>query len=177
MLFGSNDNGQKSLVNINRVTNGWLVTVHHYNRDKEISPETLARRNEERQQEILDQKEREKKRIVREMTLQLANMAIIGEAAGKAQHKGIQEELEPWKMDEEETADDPDSSENPLQKIEAIAEKIANEASTERNAPLSGALSNFIGGICDTPGVETHIFTERAKMIEFVSQMLQPVVE
>ena len=159
------------------MANGWLVTAHHYNRDKEISPETLARRNEERQQEILDQKDREKKRIVREMTLQLANMAIIGEAAGKAQHKGIQDELEPWKTDDEETEDEADPSETPLQKIEAIAEKIANEASSERSAPLSGALSNFIGGICDNPGVETHIFTERAKMIEFVSQMLQPIIE
>ena len=176
-LFGDNT-GQNPILNVTRVTNGWVVVVHHHNRDKEISPETQTKRDAAAVQQAVDQKEREKKRIVREMTLQLANMAIIGEAAGKAQYKGVQDELEPWKRtddedeDEVEDSDDGETPKGALQKIEAIAQKIADES------PTSGGLLGDFVGLCGLrPGIETHIFTEKEKMTEFVAQMLQPIIE
>lgn len=180
MIFGDNDNGQKPLINVIKVTNGWLVVIHHHNRDKETSPETLAKWDVERQQQIIAQREREKKRIVREMRLQLANMAIIGEAAGKAQYKGIQDESEPWKRNEDEDEDDVaeeaagETSKGALQKIEAIAQKIADETTSSDSSALA-QVSAYVN-LCSS-GVETHIFTEREKMIDFVTKMLLPVVE
>jgi hypothetical protein len=180
MIYGDGGTGQKPLVNVSRVANGWLVVVHHFNRDKETSPETLAKRAAARQQEVEDHKEREKKRIVRDMTLQLANMAIIGEAAGKAQHKGIEDAVESWKSDEDEDEDEETgaTSKDALQKIEAIAEKIVNESTSSSNSSevLGGLLGNFLG-VGRFSEVETHIFSEREKMVEFVSQMLQPILE
>ena len=178
MIYGDSNNGQNSLVNVSRVSNGWLVVVYHANRDKEVSPETAAKRDAELQQQIADQKDREKKRIVRELTLQLANMAIIGEAAGKAQYKGVQDELEPWKRDEDEDEDqeraEDDAPKGALEKIEALAEKLANESSTG----VPAGLGNFLGLFGKSHSeVETHIFTERDKMVAFVTQMLQPIVE
>lgn len=177
MIYSGDNNGQRPLVNISRVANGWMVIVHHYNRDKETSPETLAKRDAERQQEIIDRKEREKKRIVREMTLQLANMAIIGEAAGKAQHKGIENEIESWKSDDEEEEADEDSEKGAFQKIEAIAEKIASESAAAPSNGLLGAIESFAVGAGLFSSVETHIFTEREKMAKFVMEMLQPIQE
>lgn len=139
------------------------------NRERDVSPEALQKRKEDEAKRLVEQKEREKKRIMRDMKLQITNMAIIGEAAGKAQHRAIDEEVESWKTDDEGAEDITETLE---QKIEKMAEKIASESPaldyTFLGSPLTGLVS---------PAVETHLFTDRAKMIEFVNSMLQPIVD
>ncbi len=165
-----NGNGQAPLLNVTRAANGWIVTVNNFNRDKEVSAETEAKRKLEAEASLEAQKEREKQRMIREMKLQLANMSIIGEAAGKAQHKGIEEAMESWKSSED---DDEEDSDDYMDKIETMATKIVEE--TDRSA-WSG-LYPGAGLYMPTASIETHIFTDRQKMIEFVAGMLQPIIE
>lgn len=169
MTFTSfSQTGINPVINISRAANGWLVEVHHMNRERDVSPESLQKRKDDENRRLAEQKEREKKRIMRDMKLQITNMAIIGEAAGKAQHRAIDEEVESWKTD----TDEEDISETLEQKIEKMAEKIASESP----APDYTFLGSPLGGLI-SPAVETHLFTDRAKMVEFVNSMLQPIVE
>lgn len=176
--FGGN--GQDPLLNIQRVSNGWIVTVHHQHRERETSPETLAKQQEQREQQVIAQKEAEKQRIIRDLKLQMANMSIIGDAAAKAQHKSIEEVTEPWKE-----VEDSELSEDNMQKIEEMAQRIVDENPVNRNGFYFGGtyLADPIVGASEAArlmrnnSTETHIFTDRQKMIAFVTEMLQPLVE
>jgi len=166
-MYGVQPDGQKPLINVSKVANGWIVMIHQINRDKEVSPETLEKRRIEKEEKDKKYLEDEKQRITKDLMTQFAGMALIGELAGKAQVQGIEEELEPWKESKKM------SHEDLLKKIKPIANKIARETATGR--PRLFPYEGLIGSAKDA--VETHIFTEREEMIKFVSAMLLPVIE
>lgn len=176
--FGSS--GQEPLLNVQRVSNGWIVVIHHQHREREISPETAAKQKEQRQQQLAAQKEAEKQRIIRDLKLQMANMSIIGDAAAKAQHKSIEEVTEPWKEVEESEV-----SEDDMRRIEEMAQKIVEENPVKSNGFFFGGTyipdplveGSEAARLMKNNSTETYIFTERQKMIAFVSEMLHPLIE
>jgi len=166
--LGPHGNGQSPLVEVLRATNGWLVIVHHHNRDVEVSPETAALREQQKLQQKAESKEREKQRILRDMKYSLANIAVVGEAAGKAQLRGIEEEVESWKSSEELPNIYSDEA---LSKLEDLAQKLVDETEAEQQ-PIS-----FNSFFPKRKEAETYIFSDRQEMIDFVSKMLLPTTE
>ena len=61
-MYGSQTDGQKPLIDVSKVANGWMVVVHQINRDKEVSPETLEERRLEKEEKDKKYLEDEKKR-------------------------------------------------------------------------------------------------------------------
>jgi hypothetical protein len=161
------DNGQKPVVNVFRSKNGWIVTVYHYNRDKEISPETLEKRKEEQEQRNQKYLEEEETKIKKDLMTQLAGMTLVGKAAAKAQVKAYDEELEPWKPKDEKA-----TPENLLKDLEPMVKKIAASAK-----PKPVSLSDYVTSAVFSNAVETYVFSKREEMVQFVTEMLQPIIE
>lgn len=169
MLYTSNSqsNGQAPLIEVSKVANGWLVVVHHVNRDTEISPETEEKRRLEKEERDKKFYEEEIERATKDLTAQLASVTLIGEIAAKAQAKSLEDSFEPWK-DAEDL-----SEEELMEKIKPVAAKIAKQVRPRRPEPInfSQLASPFKGS------VEAFVFVDREEMIKFVSEMLQPIVE
>jgi len=155
---------QKPLIQVNKASNGWMVTVYHINRDKETSPETLEEIRKKKKKEEQERIEREQERIAQDLLAQFTSAALLGELATKAQTKSLEESFEPWKDSENL------SEEEILEKVTPIAKKLAQESVLNRH-PF-----NRVQKTLET-AVETHVFTDRQEMTDFVSKMLCPIIE
>jgi hypothetical protein len=170
MLINSFDpsNGQKDLLNVKKVANGWLVTVYNLNRDKTISEATLAKREKEKEIKKLQDLEKEKARLKQDLLTQIEGVKLIGEVAVKAQMKGIDKHTESWKYEEDE------EKENPPEDHKKLDETVAKLAQANLDSRNFFPASDYLNS---PPAVETHIFTDREEMIRFVCEMLHPIEE
>ena len=159
------------LVKVFKVANGWIVTVHNNNRDKEISDETREKRRLEKEKKDKEYRETEQERIRRDIETQLTSMAVVGKMAGKMQAQGIDEELDSWKEPKKELSVD-----DLMASIQPQIEKLAASSVSNRSGPY-GRLVNSVSLKEFKNPVESYIFTDRAEMIKFVTEMLEPEVE
>jgi hypothetical protein len=168
------NDGKKPLIEVNRANNGWIVKVHHVNRDHEVSPETKEKRIQEAKQRQGNYVESEKRRISKDLMTQLASMAVIGEVAGKAQAQAIDGELEAWKQPKGKKL----STEDIFKKIEPMVAKIADKTIEQRGSDSFGLgnINEYVSPIM-FQSVEEYVFSEREEMVKFVTEMLQPIVE
>jgi hypothetical protein len=171
-FINTSTDGQKPLISVNQVKNGWIVTVHHPNRDKEVSPETEAKRKLEKEEKEKKRIEDEKTRIKKDLMTQMASMAIIGEAAGQAQARGVDKQADAWKFDDEDEGKLPLNPNTVIKKMDSV---INDMAQNSRSGFLS--MNDYADNLSSYPVVETHIFTDRQEMIKFVSEMLEPIIE
>ena len=170
MLLSAFDqsNGLKDILDVKKVANGWIVTVHNLNRDKTVSEETKVRREKENELRKIQDLEKEKARLKQDLLTQIEGVKIIGEVAAKSQIKGIDKQTESWKYDED---DEDEVSVEDNKKLDETVAKLAQANLDSRNFFSPGDYVNV------QPAVETHIFTDREEMIRFVSDMLQPIEE
>jgi len=166
------EQSEKPLVKIFKVANGWIVTVHNHNRDKEISDETKEKRRLEKEKKDREYRANEEERIRRDIETQLTSMAVVGKMAGKMQAQGIDEELDSWKESKKELSVD-----DLMASIQPQIEKLAASSVSNRSGPYAiGGLVTSVMKDFKNP-VESYIFTDRAEMIKFVMEMLEPEIE
>ncbi len=164
------EQSEKSLVKISKVANGWIVIVHNNNRDKEVSDETKEKRRLEKEKKDQEYQAKEEERIRRDIETQLTSMAVVGKMAGKMQAQSIDEELDSWKESKELSVDDMMASMQPQIK------KLAASSANNRSGYLGIGNWNSPNKEFKSP-VESYIFTDRAEMIKFVTEMLEPEIE
>ena len=160
------------LVKVFKVANGWIVTVHNNNRDKEISDETKEKRRLEKEKKDQEYRKSEEERIRRDIETQLTSMAVVGKMAGKMQARGVDEEVDSWKESKEELSVD-----DMMASMQPQIEKLAASSASNRPGSYGNWFPPIVGSKQFKSPVESYIFTDRAEMIKFVMEMLEPEIE
>lgn len=160
--------GQDPIIKVSKANNGWLVVVYHTNRDKDESPETVARREREKQEQQEKFIKEEEERIAKDLMRQASSMSLLADIAGRAQVKSIDKELESWKEEEEDEELTPEQLQ---EKITPLAKQLA------KNSQPGNWFARSSSQVTWKKTVETFIFTDRKEMIDFVANMLEPVTE
>lgn len=144
----------KRYMEIDKVSNGWIVVVHTDFRDKEVSPETAAARAQAK----LETARKTKEAAVKSLKLQLE--------AAKLLKDEMVNEGEDWKGDESESFDD---------KLKGLVDEMYSQyQGTEQQPMVLTSLGSAFGLNTQT---ETRVFTNRQDMIAFVTEMLEPIIE
>lgn len=144
----------KRYMEIDKVSNGWMVIVHTDLRDKEVSPETAAARAQAK----LESARKTKEAAVKSLKLQLE--------AAKLLKDEMVNEGEDWKGDESESFDD---------KLKDLVDEMYSQYQGVDQQPMVlTSLGSTFGLNTQT---ETRVFTNRQDMIAFVTEMLEPIIE
>lgn len=148
--------GPKRYVTIDKATNGWIVTVNVTLRAETPEQAERARADAERAAA------RHRERLAGEIKQQVAHMAVMGEALSQVNAQSVRdidEEIEPWKKNAQGRKKKL-KAEDVVDRADAVARKIVE------TIPLPEPHScgpRFIDPI------ETHVFHDERKMLEFLA--------
>ena len=150
MFDYNNNNGMDDIFTIKEVENGWLVYVYY----------ALDVDENEVNSNVVNE-------AVEGMVAAFAAAPILSKKMGKSFVKGADQEIEPWKKDSDEDEDEVDEdviSDEDVKNI-GVAVKDAVLRSRSLQQPAQ-----------QKQGPSIYCFSEHAKLVEFVIELLQQLV-
>lgn len=139
----------QSLISIEKVDNGWIVTVNTSLRDKEESIETLAKKEEQKLIGRTKTKEMAKRSLEKMLSLQGELSELVSG--------------ESWSDDREE-------------KIDRVVEAMLPSEEDVSSGVVSPTGLMGLNLVLPPNPMKTRVFTDRAEMIGWVTEMLNPEI-